>query len=176
VAIEAPAKKRVAAISVASIILILLGTLGIRRHLHDQATIKALQPRFVERPANIPRSSLQLRLVVPSPQPNGHSFRDEDGTRLFLDNSPVATQDDVSKVVVAPGLHPNYVTYIYFTPTAAKRLRAFTSANIGSRLAIVVDDQVLLAPEITDEFSSAATIFGPYSEADMTYLAERLAP
>lgn len=136
-----------------------------------------LRPWPVTRPANVPRASFELRLAVERPQPGGLTLTAPDGATLYLAADPVVTQSDIEQTEVGRSNHPpHYVAYIHFTPTAAARLGAFTREHIGARLAIVVDGKILLAPTIVAEFGPTAVIQGLFSRAEMTRLAERLAP
>jgi len=57
---------------------------------------------------------------------------------------------------------------------AAKRFAAFTGANIGNRLAIVLDGKVLEAPSIKSQISDQGEIEGAASEQDASDLALNL--
>jgi len=54
--------------------------------------------------------------------------------------------------------------------------REIHSRPENSDLAIIVDDHVLLAPRIMSAVGSPAMIEGTFSQSDMIYLAQRLAP
>ena len=88
-------------------------------------------------------SILELRLV--HPEPNSSSIPIEfESSLLHLDPQPVMSDRDI--VSARPSEGPNQVILaIELTGDAAARMGRVTSENIGSRLAVLIDGQVVSA-------------------------------
>jgi|GEM_PF-2477314 len=64
-----------------------------------------------------------------------------------------------------------YEVQIAFTPAGAKKMKALSEANIGKRLAVLVDGKVLSAPTLRDKISSRAVITGRLSAEEARRIA-----
>lgn len=138
---------------------------------------KSLRPWPVTRPATVPRSSLEFRLVLDQAGAGTATLRGPEGTSLILAPDAVITQRDITRVEVGRGLYgPDYVVYVHFTPDAAQRLLYLSRDNTGRRLACVISDRIFMAPKITGAVSSPILIQGTYTQEEATQMAERLAP
>jgi preprotein translocase subunit SecD len=142
-----------------------------------------LQAWEAHRPAGAPRSSLAFRLVLDEPGPGTLKLTGPGGTPLILSSDTVVTQADITKaeVVEIPQWREDqpthYVINLYFKPDAAHRLGQFTRDHVGRSLAIVVDGNILMVPNIMSAIESPAMIDGRYStRADAMRVAEQLAP
>ncbi len=67
-----------------------------------------------------------------------------------------------------------WVIDLAFTPEAANTLASFTGANIGMRMGIVLNGEVLSAPTIQAQFGAGAIITGNFSEDETRTLAAQL--
>lgn len=139
-----------------------------------------MRPSQIHRPAGAPRSTLEFRLVLDPPAPGAAEMADTSGTRLLVSADAVVTHRDITRVEVGRESflpdQDSYIVYVHFTGDAADRLREFSSQNLGSRLAIVLDGELLLAPVLLTPFDSPVMIQGNYTRADALRIAERLAP
>jgi preprotein translocase subunit SecD len=91
-------------------------------------------------------SILEFRLV--HPQPSSSSIPVEfESSLLHLDPQPVVSDRDI--VSARPIEHPNQVILaLELTTDAAVRMERVTSENIGSRMALLIDGQVISAADI----------------------------
>ncbi len=123
------------------------------------------------------RAKLELRLVTTDDAGPSISARDVDGSPLRLAKTPVLTSRDLARVEVTLEYDlEHYAVTLYFEPRAARRLEAATRDRIGSRLAVLVDGQVLFAPRIQAVLGESAMISNRFDRTAATRLAERLAP
>src|SRR5262249_23306803 len=77
-------------------------------------------------------------------------------TWWLLARSPVVTGRDLRNAVAQPGDMPGrWDTAFTLTQEAAQRFERFTAANIGKRLAILLDNRVLSAPEVDAKISDS---------------------
>jgi hypothetical protein len=83
----------------------------------------------------------------------------ESDEKVYLREESGVTSDDIA--------HAFIVSYgevqIEFTPTGAKKIAELTSANIGKRLAVIVDGRVISAPTIRAEVTDKAVISGNFT-------------
>ncbi len=132
----------------------------------------------VQRPAGAPRASFELRLVFDEPASTPlAAITDDDGHAVFVSRDVVLTDADVTAVEV--GLDSDdehYAITLHFKPEGAQRLHQVTSANVGKRLAVIVDHHLLMTPRIMAPLDSTVVITRQYSKAAATRLAEQLAP
>lgn len=94
-------------------------------------------------------------------------------TPLVVENKTILTGDLLANAQVRIDTRFNdpYVA-IDFNPVGAKRFDQITAANIGKRMAIVLDDTVYSAPVIRERISGgSAQISGSFTEQEATDLA-----
>jgi preprotein translocase subunit SecD len=93
----------------------------------------------------------------------------------LLSRSPVVTGRDLRDARAQQGELPNqWETAFTLTQEAARRFEKFTSANIGNRLAIVLDNAVLSAPVIESTIADRGTIRGAATVEEAQDLALNL--
>jgi len=93
----------------------------------------------------------------------------------LLSSSPVVTGRDLRDASAAPGQMPGqWETNFILTQDAARRFERFTGANVGRRLAIVLDGVVLSAPEIQSAISDQGRITGAANQQEAADLALNL--
>jgi preprotein translocase subunit SecD len=90
---------------------------------------------------------------------------------VFLSKDPVVTNGDISRAAVLPGNEPSqFNVSVEFTPAGGQKMQSATEKNMGKRLAILLDGQVVMAPTIRSAISSSAVITGNFTKAE----AERI--
>ena len=62
----------------------------------------------------------------------------------------------------------------YVSPAAGERLRAFTTAHVGARLAFVIDNRVRMVSKILDPLKGDAFWLSPFPIAEGTAFSERV--
>jgi hypothetical protein len=88
-------------------------------------------------------SLLPRDLEIISPSPWG--FRE---MWVVVKSEPLFTAKDLAGVEHSMNRHGNHVVSFILKPEAVERMKNYTTANIGKRLAIILDDRVLSAPAV----------------------------
>lgn len=91
----------------------------------------------------------------------------------ILDRSPIVTGQDLRGASPAPsGNNPGqYEVRFQLSTAAAARFGPFTEANVGRRMAIVLDHQVYTAPVINSRIEDSGIIEGNFSQESAQDLA-----
>ncbi len=92
----------------------------------------------------------------------------------ILARRPVVTGRDLRDAQAQQGDVGRWETSFVLSQDAAKRFEVFTAANIGNRLAIVLDKRVLSAPTIQNKISDTGRITGAASHDEAADLALNL--
>ncbi|MGQ9634907.1 MAG: protein translocase subunit SecD [Bryobacteraceae bacterium] len=97
--------------------------------------------------------------------------RGEDNAFYLLSRSPVITGRDVRNARPGRDEFQRWETDFTLTQDGAARFRRFTSANIGNRLAVVLDNQIRSVATIQSEISESGRITGQASQQEASDLA-----
>ncbi len=89
----------------------------------------------------------------------------------LLNRSAVVTGRDIRNAGTSTDQFGQWVTTFTLSQDAAARFGRYTAANIGNRLAIVLDDQVRSAPTIQGRIDDQGQISGAVNEQDAFDLA-----
>jgi preprotein translocase subunit SecD len=92
----------------------------------------------------------------------------------LLNRTPVITGRDLRDAHAQQGELGRWETNFVLTQDAARRFERFTEANIGNRLAIVLDKMVLSAPTIQNKISDTGRITGAANHEEAADLALNL--
>ena len=92
----------------------------------------------------------------------------------LLNRTPVITGRDLRDAHAGQGEMGRWETNFVLTQDSAKRFERFTEANIGNRLAIVLDKMVLSAPTIQNKISDTGRITGAANHEEASDLALNL--
>ncbi|MBS1873101.1 MAG: protein translocase subunit SecD [Acidobacteria bacterium] len=92
----------------------------------------------------------------------------------LLSRTPVITGRDLRDARPQQGEAGRWETNFVLAQDAAKRFERFTEANIGNRLAIVLDKMVLSAPTIQNKISDTGRITGAANHEEASDLALNL--
>jgi preprotein translocase subunit SecD len=92
----------------------------------------------------------------------------------LLSRTPVVTGRDLRNASPQQGEAGRWETSFVLSQDAAKRFERFTGANVGNRLAIVLDKNVLSAPTIQSKISDTGRITGAGSYEEASDLALNL--
>ncbi len=109
---------------------------------------------------------LNTRLVRQAPQPG-----EEGETWWLLSRSAIVTGRDVRNARPGRDEFGKWETDFTLSQEAARRFGRFTEANIGNRLAIVLDGQVRSAPVIQGRIDDRGRITGAANEQEAADLA-----
>jgi len=99
-------------------------------------------------------------------QPQGQVF-------YVLDRAPIVTGQDLRAATTSPSGHypGQYQVDFKLSTAAAARFGPFTEANVGRRMAIVLDHKVYTAPVINNRIEDSGLIEGSFSEESAQDLA-----
>jgi preprotein translocase subunit SecD len=111
------------------------------------------------------------RLIgAPSSDPNGRG-----GGVYLVARTPIIRGPDIRDSRPQQGQLPNsWETLFVLSQDAARRFGTYTAANIGNRLAIVLDGKVLSAPRIDAEIHDQGVITGAGAQQEASDLALNL--
>lgn len=99
---------------------------------------------------------------------------DQPAGYYLLARSPVVRGSDIRDAHASQGQLASWVTDFVLTQDAARKFERFTEANIGNRLAIVLDGRVVEAPVIKNRISDSGQIEGAANEQEAADLALNL--
>jgi preprotein translocase subunit SecD len=92
----------------------------------------------------------------------------------LVSRTPVITGRDLRDAKPQQGEMGRWETNFVLTQDAARRFERFTEANVGNRLAIVLDKMVLSAPTIQNKISDTGRITGATNHEEASDLALNL--
>jgi Preprotein translocase subunit SecD len=102
----------------------------------------------------------------------GMGRSDQSSGWLLVTRNPVIRGTDLRDAKPSQGEMPGqWETSFVLTQDAAKRFERYTEANIGNRLAIVLDNQWRSAPTIQNKISDSGRIMGAANQQDASDLA-----
>jgi hypothetical protein len=112
------------------------------------------------RPRSEPRHSrarvpIRLHLAAGSEREGWQVLQDEYGRPVYIEPTPAFSDADVVDVRTLLSDERNIVI-LYFSWTAAERLERFTTDHIGSRLAVLVDNHLVVSPVIARPVTEGA--------------------
>lgn len=113
--------------------------------------------------------------IVPG-QPDSTSQQPTATVYYLLTRIPVVTGRDMRHSTAGPNpeMPGQWEVHFNLDRDGAQRFGPFTAANIGQRLAIVLDGQVVSAPVIQGQISDQGEITGGFSQQSATDLATEL--
>ena len=116
----------------------------------------------------------EMRLVEDQPAPGLREAQvGVSGRTIYLHEDVIVDNDDVADARVVPGdASARFNIRVMFTAAGAAKMRAATAGRVGGRIAILLDDEVVMAATIRAEIDDIALITGRYSEAEARRLAE----
>jgi len=124
---------------------------------------------------DVPQAKFELRLTQEAPGEGLTEASVEDSDKkVYLSKEALITNKDLisARVVENEGL---LRIDVKFTEEGAERMSRASAANIGKRIAIVVDGKVLSAPIVMGVISDTAAISGPFTREEAERLARRIA-
>ncbi|PHS00453.1 MAG: hypothetical protein COA78_24010 [Blastopirellula sp.] len=100
---------------------------------------------------------------------------------IYVAWNPILTNKDIAFVAKIRNDVGGNAIAITFTKEGARKMAQFTSENIGSNLAIIVDDTLIVAPHINAVITDRAMITGDFTEDEimaifMTMTATEVGP
>ena len=121
-----------------------------------------------------PRVAVEFRLAENEPGAEliGMPIGDTD-EQIYVTKTAALENGDIAKAEARRSEldRVSYDVQIEFTPAGAKKMEAITGANLGKRLAILIDGKVLSAPKLLEKISSRAVITGRISADEARRIA-----
>jgi hypothetical protein len=116
--------------------------------------------------------SFEVRLAEDKPGPGLREAKVSGSDQLvYLHDEVIVTNRDIESArVIQTSGSSQYEVSIEFNAAGAEKMRAATRNNIGKRMAILLDGQVVMVPVLRSPISAAAMITGNYTRAQ----AERI--
>jgi len=132
--------------------------------------VPGLRSLFIEEVHAAVKFEVRLAEDHPSPGLQEAKVTGTDQT-VYLSRDVVVTNGDILRAEVAPGSNPSqFSVSIEFTPGGGRKIQSATGSHIGKRIAILLDDQVVMALTIRSPIASSAVITGKFTKAE----AERI--
>ncbi|MEM9480282.1 MAG: hypothetical protein AAGA58_11580 [Verrucomicrobiota bacterium] len=119
-----------------------------------------------------PHDALELRLVLEDGDTKGKQF-ELDGQKLRVEPTPVINAKDVNSAFPVPDVGTFSIS-VKLTDEGGRKMRAFTDANVGKRLAIFTDGKILSAPVIQGPFGKEFQITGNFTLEEAEEIAQKL--
>ncbi len=154
-----PARARIAILAIAAAAAI-AAAVGVRLW-PSGATLHAAAVRF------------EIRLAEAQPTLDLTPARVAGTDRVvYLHREAIATNEDVTATRVVAGQAPQeFSVAIAFTSAAGEKMRAATASHIGRPVALILDDQVVMAPTVRSAIASEALLTGHYTYAEAAHIA-----
>ena len=94
--------------------------------------------------------------------------------RLTATN-PIINSNDIATAVTEVGVTGMPQVILTLTPKGTQAFRAYTSANIGKTLAIIIDDKIISMPRLVSEIlDGRISLMGRFTFEEASDLAKRL--
>ncbi len=113
----------------------------------------------------------EVRLVEPAPAPGLTQARVAGGGTVYVHNEVIVTNSDIAQAKVIP--QPDGSQFwvgVTFTADGARKIHEATANNIGKRMAILIDGEVVTAPVVREALNESAVVNGYISREE----AERI--
>ena len=123
------------------------------------------------------RPDIELRLVVPCAAGDAGLTLQGSGENLCLSHDLILGTSDIIKAGLVDRSEFGNAVRIFFGSDAQARFFAVTTANVGQRIAIVVDGTLVTAPVVRDPINSdRLEISGLTDEAALTLVTKLNTP
>ena len=119
---------------------------------------------------------LKIHLAQETPAPGLQNVVLADRTEtIYINSTPELTEKQLRKITVWRGKGEDRILALTFTEEGAEALARVTAANVGKRLAFMVDGRVVTAPVIQSEITGGdAVIEAGFTEQEAEHLAKKL--
>jgi preprotein translocase subunit SecD len=120
---------------------------------------KWLAARSVVGASTLPHVKIEFRVASVEPGPNLTPVRNpESGETLYASPEVALGNSDIRTVIATNDTYGQPAIDIFFTDTGVAKIQQVTTANVGKRLAVLVDGSVLFAPVIVGPISDRHTL------------------
>jgi preprotein translocase subunit SecD len=113
----------------------------------------------------------EVRLAEVAPAPGLREARVSGDRSIYLHQEIVVSNADIASAEVLPGRNTGqFLVSVHFTPEGTQKMRAATLNHIGRPVAILIDDEVVMAPTLRSAIGESAEINGDFTKEE----AERI--
>jgi hypothetical protein len=107
----------------------------------------------------------EVRLAEESPGPGLREVKVMGTDRsIYLHEEVVVSNGDIARAQILTGNQPSQFSVgVEFTEEGARKMRAATEKHIGKLVAILIDDEVVIAPVLRAAIGESAVITGNYT-------------
>jgi hypothetical protein len=160
VAAPSSARPRVRAALLATVALMLFGMLAAGSWLWPQGATVQAAVRF------------EVRLAEEQPAAGLREARIQGTDRvIYLHEEVIVSNADIERSAVVPGSVPSRFNIgVRFNAAGAEKMRRATANHVGRPIALLIENEVVMAPVLRDPIVDSAVISGDYSQAE----AERI--
>ncbi len=123
-----------------------------------------------------PLSNLSFATVVDSPLATGASqfpFPARDGVEWVIDRWQLESSD-LEKATATVDHHGSPALSVTLTESAGARMKEYSQRRIDQRMAVIIDDQIVLLAVVKDAVSDRIIISGDFSDEEIDALLRSL--
>jgi preprotein translocase subunit SecD len=122
-------------------------------------------------------SSFQISPIAETPSDNAITMRDHKGNVFLVINEKLATEADLKNVSIFEAIPESgsYGLLIVFKENAPHSIHDITKKNVGKRLAIIINDSLVVAPKVLEPIKGDSfQILSDYDKAAAQSVADTL--
>ncbi len=129
-------------------------------------------PSFAIQQSSQQRHKIEFHLAETEPASGLTEATTKDkGVRIHLHKEVIVSESDIREVHIAPNQSsPFFEIALHFTDEGARKMADATKKHIGKLLAIVIDGEVVTAPQVTSVIEASGQITGQFTREE----AERI--
>jgi preprotein translocase subunit SecD len=117
----------------------------------------------------------EVRLAELSPGPGLREAKVAQSDRsVFLHEEVILTNGDIARAELNEGPGGQFSVAVQFSASGEQKIRQATAGHIGKPLAILIDDEVVIAPTLRAELGASAMITGNFTRAEAERIAKGL--
>ncbi len=126
----------------------------------------------------VKRVNLELREVGDSLRVNYKIMVTKDGKASYpISNKILMTGEHIERASVEKGIDGSYEIFVVLDTIGAKKFSGITLLNVGKKLAIILNGELINAPQIMTQITGGTfVIAGNYTKEEAEKLARGLAP
>lgn len=127
----------------------------------------AAQSPAIQQPSH-PRTKIEFRLAETAPADGlTEATTKEKGEKIYLHKEAVVSESDIrdARVVQNQSLHV-FEIGVVFTNEGARKMAEATRNHIGRLMAILIDDQVVVAPRVNSIVEAECQITGQFTKEE----------
>jgi preprotein translocase subunit SecD len=117
--------------------------------------------------------AIRFHIASDEPRPDYETVTDERGAPLSLWPEPLVTERDVIAAALVSGSR-RHMVQLEFAPEAAAYLYRVTRSHVGRRLAVFVDDTLVMSPVLQVPFDRYVVIDGDFSRRRAEEIVARI--